>query len=99
VRQQADSGYQDIAEIHGNSEIPRKKSKKHPLTKLDKKTNRRISRERADLWSDVIENGNAVIRVFKIMTYPYRNRTRAAAELGISRKTIINKIKAYGLEL
>jgi two-component system response regulator AtoC len=25
------------------------------------------------------------------------NRTRAAAELGISRKTIINKIKAYGL--
>jgi two-component system response regulator AtoC len=27
------------------------------------------------------------------------NRTRAAAELGVSRKTIINKIKAYGLEL
>jgi two-component system response regulator AtoC len=26
------------------------------------------------------------------------NRTRAAAELGVSRKTIINKIKAYGLE-
>jgi two-component system response regulator AtoC len=27
------------------------------------------------------------------------NRTRAAAELGVSRKTIINKIKAYGLDL
>jgi two-component system response regulator AtoC len=27
------------------------------------------------------------------------NRTRAATELGISRKTIINKIKIYGLDL
>jgi two-component system response regulator AtoC len=27
------------------------------------------------------------------------NRTRAAEELGISRKTILNKIKAYGLRL
>jgi two-component system response regulator AtoC len=26
------------------------------------------------------------------------NRTRAAAELGVSRKTIINKIKAYGFD-
>jgi two-component system response regulator AtoC len=27
------------------------------------------------------------------------NRTRAATELGVSRKTIINKIKIYGLDL
>jgi DNA-binding protein Fis len=27
------------------------------------------------------------------------NRTRAAAELGLSRKTVINKIKSYKLDL
>jgi transcriptional regulator with PAS, ATPase and Fis domain len=27
------------------------------------------------------------------------NRTRAAVELGISRATLINKIKTYGLDL
>ncbi|GHV75892.1 type 4 fimbriae expression regulatory protein PilR [Spirochaetia bacterium] len=35
----------------------------------------------------------------KALTRTNGNRTQAAAELGISRKTIINKIKAYGLEL
>jgi two-component system response regulator AtoC len=35
----------------------------------------------------------------KALTTTKGNRTRAAAELGISRKTIINKIKLYKLEL
>ncbi|MFP3040874.1 sigma-54 dependent transcriptional regulator [Treponema primitia] len=35
----------------------------------------------------------------KALTRTQGNRTKAAAELGVSRKTIINKIKAYKLEL
>ncbi|GMO34438.1 MAG: hypothetical protein Ta2B_14930 [Termitinemataceae bacterium] len=71
IKIQADSGYQGIAEIHSNSEIPKKKTKKHPLTKLEKEINRQISRKRI-----VIENVNAVIKVFKIMAYPYRNHRK-----------------------
>jgi hypothetical protein len=32
------SGYQGIKKIHVNSEYPKKKSEKNPLTKSDKKT-------------------------------------------------------------
>jgi IS5 family transposase len=71
IRVQADSGYQGIENLHENSETPKKKSKKHPLTKEEKEGNRRISRERI-----VIENVNAVIKVFKIMAVPYRNRRK-----------------------
>lgn len=39
----ADTGYQGIQKIHPNSELPKKKSKKKPLTKEDKKENKRIS--------------------------------------------------------
>jgi two-component system response regulator AtoC len=35
----------------------------------------------------------------RALTRTRGNRTRAATELGVSRKTIINKIKIYGLEL
>jgi IS5 family transposase len=62
IRVQADSGYQGIESLHKNSETPKKKSKKHPLTEEEKASNRKISRERI-----VIENVNAVIKVFKIM--------------------------------
>ncbi|KJV56594.1 putative transposase [Orientia tsutsugamushi str. Kato PP] len=31
------TGYQGIQKIHNNSELPKKKSKKNPLTKNDKK--------------------------------------------------------------
>jgi two-component system response regulator AtoC len=37
--------------------------------------------------------------IWKTLTRTKGNRTRAAAELGISRKTIINKIKLYKLEV
>jgi DNA-binding NtrC family response regulator len=35
----------------------------------------------------------------RALTRSRGNRTRAATELGVSRKTIINKIKIYGLDL
>ena len=39
------------------------------------------------------------LHIEKILTYHGGNRTRAAQELGISRATLINKIKVYGLDL
>ena len=56
---QGDSGFQGIQSFHKNSETPKKKSKKHPLSVNDKANNKRISRERI-----LIENINAKIKVF-----------------------------------
>lgn len=57
--------------IHTNSEIPKKSSKYNKLTKDDKLKNKEISKKRI-----VIENVNAIIKVFKIMTVKYRNRRK-----------------------
>ena len=38
----ADTGYQGIAKIHANSELPRKRSKRDPLTEEDRRRNRGI---------------------------------------------------------
>jgi len=67
----ADSGYQGIQEYHEWSLIPIKKSKKKELSDSEKAFNRKLARRRI-----VIENINAQIKVFKIMSYPYRNRRR-----------------------
>ncbi|HBT78414.1 MAG TPA: hypothetical protein DEB39_16150 [Planctomycetaceae bacterium] len=67
----ADSGYQGILEYHEFSLIPIKKSKNRELTEEEKAFNKELSRRRI-----VIENINAKIKVFKIMSYPYRNRRR-----------------------
>jgi len=67
----ADSGYQGILDYHEWSLIPIKKSKNKELSEAEKAFNRELSRRRI-----VIENINAQIKVFKIMSYPYRNRRR-----------------------
>ena len=67
----ADSGYQGIADYHEWSVIQIKESKKKELTEEEKTFNRELARRRI-----VIENINAQIKVFKIMSYPYRNRRR-----------------------
>jgi len=67
----ADSGYQGIREYHEWSLIPVKKSKNCPLSAAEKAYNKELSRKRV-----FIENINAQIKVFKIMSYPYRNRRR-----------------------
>ena len=43
IKLMGDSGFQGIQDFHKNSEIPKKKSKKHPLTKEEKANNKRIS--------------------------------------------------------
>ena len=71
IKAQADSGYQGIAELHRNSETPKKKPKGGELTKEEKAENKRLSSERM-----LVENINAKIKVFKITANKYRNRRR-----------------------
>jgi len=51
--------------------MPKKKSKKHPLTKETKKDNRVISRERV-----INENVIGMLKRFKIIADRYRNRRK-----------------------
>jgi len=67
----ADLGYQGIADSCPNAKIPKKKTKKNPLTKEEKKENREHASKRI-----IIEHINAKIKVFKITKYPYRNRRK-----------------------
>ncbi len=67
----ADLGYMGIDKICPNSKIPNKKTKLNPLTKEDKKENRKLSSQRI-----IIEQINAKVKVFKITKYPYRNRRK-----------------------
>ena len=67
----ADSGYQGLLGLHQNSRIPYKRSKNHPLTRERKLFNRTLSRERI-----IIENINARIKTFKILSERYRNRRK-----------------------
>lgn len=68
---QGDSGYQGIQKIHANSEVPKKRSKKSPLTREDKVRNREISSERV-----IVENVFAFVKKFKILSQRYRNRRK-----------------------
>ncbi|SPR08124.1 IS5 family transposase ISOt6 [Orientia tsutsugamushi] len=69
-----DTGYQGIQKIHNNSELPKKKSKNNPLTKNDKKNNRRLAGERV-----VNENVIGMLKRFKIIADKYRNRRKRFA--------------------
>lgn len=51
--------------------MPKKKTKNHPLTKKDKKNNRKLSSERV-----LNENVIGVIKRFKIISDRYRNRRK-----------------------
>lgn len=67
----SDSGYQGLQKKHANSILPKKKSKKRPLTKEDKLFNRTLSSARV-----AIENVFAVLKKFKIIASIYRNRRK-----------------------
>ena len=71
IKIQADKGYQGIAKLHENSETPKKKTKKCPLTKEEKANNRRIGSERV-----AIEHTNCRLKRFHILADPYRNRRK-----------------------
>jgi len=66
-----DTGYIGIKAIHAESVLPKKKSKKNPLTAEEKINNRKISSER-------VTNEHAIgfIKRFKILSERYRNRRK-----------------------
>ena len=71
IRSLTDTGYQGIHKLHQNSALPKKKTKKSPLTKEDKKKNRELSSERV-----LNENVIGMIKWFKIVSDRYRNRQK-----------------------
>lgn len=66
-----DTGYQGLQRIHANSKLPKKKTKKIPLTKEDKKSNRKLSSLRV-----LNENVIGMLKRFKIIADKYRNRRK-----------------------
>lgn len=66
-----DTGYLGIQKIHANSDLPKKKSKKCPLSKEDKKQNKELSRDRV-----LNENVIGTVKRFKIVADRYRNRRK-----------------------
>ena len=64
-----DSGYQGLQKLHANTALPKKRTKKNPLTKEDKKRNKELSRQ-------CVENENVigVLKRFRIISERYRNR-------------------------
>jgi hypothetical protein len=71
VKLLADSGYQGVKKIHENSKLPKKNSKKKPLTKEEKRANHQISSDRV-----IIENVIRRVKIFRIMAEKYRNRRK-----------------------
>ena len=66
-----DTGYMGLRTIHKNMDIPKKKSKLHPLTQEDKISNRAKASVRI-----IVEHVNARIKTFKILGEKYRNRRK-----------------------
>ena len=66
-----DSAYQGIAKLHAKSLLPKKNTKKNPLTKQEKAANRAISSQRV-----LNENVIAVLKRFRILADKYRNRRK-----------------------
>lgn len=83
-----DTGYQGLQKIHAKTQMPKKRSKKNPLTKEDKRNNQQLSRERV-----LNENVIGCLKRFKIVSDRYRNRRKRFA----LRFTLIASI--YNLEL
>lgn len=67
----ADSGYQGLAKLHEQSRTPYKKSKKHQLTRDEKRSNRELSKRRI-----VVENVIRSLKIFRILLERYRNRRK-----------------------
>lgn len=66
-----DTGYQGLQKIHLKTQMPKKRSKKNPLTKDDKRNNQQFSRHRV-----LNENVIGCLKRFKIIADRYRNRRK-----------------------
>lgn len=84
----ADSGYQGIKKLHANSNLPKRNTKKNPLTRDEKLINHQISSERV-----LVENVIRKVKIFRIMAEKYRNRRKRFT----LRLTLISAIINYEL--
>lgn len=71
VEIKADSGYQGLQKKPDKVWIPQKKSKKHKLTKEEKKANRELSKKRIK-----VENVIRRWKIFRILGERYRHRRK-----------------------
>ena len=71
---EADTGYLGLVQIHANSLLPKKRSKNHPLTDQERKSNREISRKRI-----FVEHAIRFVKRFRILSERYRNRRKRFA--------------------
>ncbi len=67
----ADKGYAGIFNVHFNSLLPIKATKKHKLTDIEKSFNSALSKQRI-----FIEHINRYIKRFRILSSRYRNKRR-----------------------
>lgn len=66
-----DTGYQGLQKVHAQTVLPKKRSKKHPLSKSDKNGNTVLAKERVR-----VENVIGMLKRFKIISDRYRNRRK-----------------------
>jgi len=66
-----DTGYVGIAKFHKNSALPRKRSKKKPLSQADRAHNQALAQRRV-----LNENVIGCLKKFKILSDRYRNRRK-----------------------
>lgn len=71
IRAITDTGFLGLQKLHPNTSMPKKSSKKHPLTETDKAINKKLSSERV-----LNENVIGKIKRFKIVADRYRNRRK-----------------------
>jgi len=71
IKALTDNGYQGLQKIHNKTFMPKKKSKKRPLTQEERRQNRELSSQRV-----VNEHVIGKIKRFKIVTDRYRNRRK-----------------------
>jgi DDE superfamily endonuclease len=71
IKVAVDTGYQGLQKVHAQTMLPKKKSKRRPLTNEDKKENTALAKERV-----VVENVIGMLKRFKIISDRYRNRRK-----------------------
>lgn len=71
IKAVTDTGYLGMQKIHANTDMPKKKSKKKPLTTDDKVRNHELSSQRV-----LNEHVIGKIKRFKIISDKYRNRRK-----------------------
>jgi hypothetical protein len=71
IKVAVDTGYQGLQKMHAQTMLPKKKSKRHPLTNEDKNGNRTLAKERV-----LVENVIGMLKRFKIISDRYRNRRK-----------------------